>query len=89
MHAGKKLPIHTLTLLPGAFGDVQSPNAECRARAPPSPAKQVISAMRAELRRALTTAKHRHRPPAQSRSGAGSARLRPPPSPPAGPKDAR
>ena len=45
--------------------------------------------MKAELRRALTT-RHRGPPPrAQSRSGEGSACLRPLQSPPAGPKDAR
>eukprot|EP00964_Phaeocystis_antarctica_P023159 scaffold12948_cov51-Phaeocystis_antarctica.AAC.1 len=45
--------------------------------------------MKAELRRALTT-RHRGPPPrAQSRSGEGSACLRPLQSLPAGPKDAR
>ena len=34
MHAGKKLPNHTLTFLPGVSGDEESPNAERRGRRP-------------------------------------------------------
>ena len=38
MHAGKKLPNHTLTFLPGVSGEEESPNAECRGRRGAAPA---------------------------------------------------